>query len=60
MPRLIQNVVKNEWVFSLHFSDGRNEKVTVNASCFSAAVLSLPRFSDVGKYRYTLLKNGGG
>ena len=56
MPKLVQNVVKKEWRFALQFTDGRTEEMTVMASTFSAAVLGLPRFSDVGKYKYTVLK----
>ena len=56
MPRLIQNVLKKSWTFALHFADGRTEEQTVQAESFSAAVLSLPRFAEVGKYKYTLLK----
>lgn len=55
-PRLRQNVTKKEWRFLLHFTDDRTEEISVMASTFPAAVLSLPRFADVGKYKYTLLK----
>lgn len=62
MPRgkLITNVVKKPWRFLLHFPDGRTEDLTVEASSFSAAVLALPRFADVGKYKYTLVKGKAG
>ena len=60
MPKLMQNVVKKPWHFLLHFADGRTEEKTVEASSFSAAVLALPRFADVGKYRYTLVKGKAG
>ena len=56
MRRLIQNVAKKPWHFILHFEDGRTEDITIQSSCFSAAVLALPRFADVGKYKYTLTK----
>ena len=58
MPRgsLKMNVVKKPWVFELYFSDGRTEEITVEASTFSAAVLSLPRFDDVGKFKYKLIR----
>lgn len=56
MPKLVTNVVKKTYRFSLLFEDGRTEEVEIPAECFSAAVLSLPRFKDVGKYKYTLLK----
>lgn len=57
MPRkkLITNVVKKPWVFALQFEDGRTEEVEVQAESFSAAVLSLPRFAEVGRYKYTVL-----
>ena len=54
-PRLRQNVVKKPWRFILHFTDGRTEEMTIEASTFSAAVLSLPRFADVGKFKYTIV-----
>lgn len=54
--KLVTNVVKHPYVFLLHFEDGRTEQVEVNAECFSAAVLSLPRFCDVGKFKYELVK----
>lgn len=51
--KLITNVVKKPFKFTLTFEDGRTQDITVEAESFSAAVLSLPRFSDVGKYSYT-------
>lgn len=61
MPRgkLITNVVKKPWHFLLHFTDGRTEEITVEASCFSAAIFSLPRFCEVGKFKYELLNRKG-
>ena len=61
MPRgkLRTNAVKQPWVFLLHFEDGRTEEMTVNAETFSAAIFSLPRFADVGKFKYTLLHGKG-
>ena len=53
---LRQNVIKKPWHFILHFEDGRTEEMTVQATSFSAAVLSLPRFADVGRFKYTLVK----
>lgn len=47
------------YVFLLTFEDGRTERVEVSVGCFSAAVLGLPRFSDVGKYKYELLNRKG-
>ena len=47
---------KMPFVFALQFTDGRTEEVEVQAGSFPAAVLSLPRFSDVGKYKYELVK----
>ena len=55
MPKLVKNVLKKTYLFALHFPDGRTEEVEVNAESFSAAVLSLPRFSETGKYKYTLI-----
>lgn len=51
---------KPTWNFLLSFEDGKSENVTVEARDFSAAVLSLPRFADVGKYKYTLVKGKAG
>lgn len=58
MPRgkLKTNVVKHPFVFVLHFEDGRTEQIEVQSESFSAAVLSLPRFADVGKFKYELIK----
>lgn len=53
--KLVTNVVKHPYVFLLHFEDGRTEKKEIQAESFSAAVLSLPRFADAGKYKYTLV-----
>lgn len=58
--KLKMNAVKTPFVFALHFTDGRTEEVEVAAESFSAAVLALPRFADVGKYRYTLVKGKAG
>ena len=58
--KLKTNAVKTPFVFSLHFPDGRTEEVEVQAESFSAAVLALPRFSEVGKYKYTLVKGKAG
>lgn len=55
MAKLVTNVVKKTYAFSLLFEDGRTEEVEVLAESFSAAVLSLPRFKDVGKFKYTLV-----
>jgi len=51
-----KNVVMKPWRFALHFADGRTEETTVQARDFPSAILSLPRFCEVGKYNYTLLK----
>lgn len=61
MPRvkLKTNTVKLPYVFALVFADGRTEQVEVQADSFSAAVLALPRFAEVGKYKYELLKGRG-
>lgn len=55
MPKLIKNVIPKRWRFALHFADGRTEEISVEAESFSAAILSLPRFSETGKYKYTLI-----
>lgn len=62
MPRgnLKTNTIKHPFVFRLMFADGRTEEVEVSADSFSAAVLSLPRFAEVGKYKYTLVKGKAG
>lgn len=46
---------KPTWHFLLSFEDGKAENVTVEARDFSAAILSLPRFADAGKYKYKLV-----
>ena len=58
-PRLRQNVVKTPWHFRLHFADGRTEEMTVEARDFSAAIFSLPRFCEVGKFKYELVNRKG-
>ena len=60
MPKLRTNAIKHPFVFSLLFADGRTEEIEVQADSFSAAVLALPRFADVGKYKYTLVKGTAG
>lgn len=45
------------WHFLLSFDDGRTENVTVEARDFSSAIFSLPRFADVGKFKYKLLNS---
>ena len=57
MPKLRTNVVKKPWTFLLTFADGRTEEVTVESESYHNAVYALPRSADVGKYKYTLLKN---
>ena len=52
MARLVKNVVQKPWTFILHFKDGRTEEVTVHAETYNTAILSLPRFADVGRYKY--------
>lgn len=46
---------KKQFRFLLNFDDGRTEEVAVTAGSFSAAVIGLPRFAEVGKYKYKLL-----
>lgn len=53
--KLKGNAKNTSFVFSLQFEDGRTEEVTVAAGSFSAAVIGLPRFCEVGKYKYKLL-----
>lgn len=54
MPKLIQNAVKKTYTFHLHFPDGREDEIDVEAESFHAAVLGLPKFDEVGRYRYEL------
>ena len=56
MPRLRTNVIKKPWRFLLHFSDGRTEEITVQAESYHNALYALPRFADVGPYKYDFLK----
>ncbi len=51
-----KNVVTKPWRFLLHFSDGRTEEITVQAESYHNALYALPRFADVGKYKYEFLK----
>ncbi len=53
--KLVKNIVKKPFRFILTFEDGRTEKMEIEAESFSAAVLSLPRFSAVGTYKYQLV-----
>lgn len=50
--KLIKNVVKKPFRFLLTFLDGRTEEVTVEAESYHNAIYALPRFSEVGKYKY--------
>lgn len=57
MAKLVTNTIKKPFTFVLHFKDGKpDETVTITADSFNAAVLGLPRFADVGKYKYELKK----
>ncbi len=56
MPKLVKNVVRKPWRFRLHFEDGHTEEITVQAESYHVAVYSLPRFAEVGKYKYEYLK----
>lgn len=56
MSKLRTNVIKKKWTFALTFTDGRMEEVEVEAESYSAAILSLPRFADVGRYKYEPIK----
>jgi hypothetical protein len=58
MPKLIKNVIPKRWRFALHFTDGRTEEVTVEAESYHVAIYALPRFADVGRYRYEPLRGG--
>lgn len=60
MPKLRTNTVKHPFVFNLLFADGRTEEIEVQTDSFSAAVLALPCFAEVGKYKYTLVKGKAG
>ena len=46
---------KPTWHFVLSFEDGRTEDVAVEARDFPSAIFSLPRFADVGKFKYKLV-----
>ena len=56
MSKLIKNVVTKSFHFILHFPDGRDEEITIDAESYQSAVYGLPRFADVGPYKYELLK----
>lgn len=55
MPRIKKTENGILWRFLLHFTDGRTEEVTVHAREFHEAIFGLPRFSDVGKFKYELV-----
>jgi hypothetical protein len=48
---------KPTWHFVLSFEDGRTEEITVEARDFPSAIFTLPRFADVGKFKYKLLNS---
>ena len=54
--KLIKNVVKKPFRFLLTFADGRTEEVTVEAESYNSAIFALPRFAEVGRYKYEHLK----
>lgn len=56
MNKLIQNVVVKPYIFVLTFEDGRKERIEIEAESYRAAAMRLPRFAEVGKYRYKLVK----
>lgn len=56
MPKLVTNTVKKPFTFILTFSDGRTDEVTVMADSYHSAVYGLPRFAEVGRYKYTRKK----
>ena len=56
MTKLVTNVVKKKYHFSLAFEDGHKERIEIEAESYRCAAMQLPRFADVGKYRYKLVK----
>lgn len=57
MPRINKNAIQKRFKFLLHFDDGRTEEITVQSETYHGAIYSLPRFADVGRYRYEYIKN---
>ena len=57
MPRINKNAIQKKFKFLLHFDDGRTEEITVQSETYHGAIYSLPRFADVGRYRYEYIKN---
>lgn len=57
MNKLIRNVVVKPYTFSLTFEDGRKQKIEIEAESYRAAAMRLPRFAEVGRYRYKLEKD---
>lgn len=51
-PTFRKAVVTKPYRFILHFADGRDEEVTVHAESYHAAIFGLPRFAEVGRYKY--------
>lgn len=56
MAKIVTNVVKKKYPFALTFEDGHKERIEIEAESYRAAAMLLPRFADVGKYRYKLEK----
>ena len=57
MPKLVTNTVKKPFYFILTFTDGRTDEVTIMADSYHSAVFGLPKFSEVGRYKYSYKKN---
>ena len=60
MPRTKTDSQWKPWHVRLYYEDGRSEVLVVMAESISSMVFALPCFSDVGKYRYEILKSGDG
>lgn len=54
MPRILKNAIQKRWTFTLTFADGRTQDVEVVSESYHSAVYGLPRFDEVGKYKYKL------
>ena len=54
VKRLIANVVKRKFHFTLFFEDGHTQDVDIEAESISAAELMLPKYLGVVKYECSL------
>lgn len=61
MAKLVTNTVKKKFTFRLTYADdGAVQIITLKADSYHAAVFGLPRFADVGKYKYELVSEESG